>query len=46
MQNWNSSVTVFSKNALLDTIRTPADLPAAQVKQIREVADELRQENH
>src|SRR5260370_4924245 len=44
MQNWNIAVTVFSKTPLLDTIRTPADLRRLKVEQIRQVADELRQE--
>jgi 1-deoxy-D-xylulose-5-phosphate synthase len=37
-------VTVFSKTPLLDTIRTPDDLRRLKVEQIRQVADELRQE--
>src|SRR3979490_3375807 len=44
MQNWNIAVTVFSKTPLLDTIRTPDDLRPIKVDQIREVADELRQD--
>jgi 1-deoxy-D-xylulose-5-phosphate synthase len=44
MQNWNIAVTVFSKTPLLDTIRTPDDLRRLKVDQIRQVADELRQE--
>ena len=37
-------MTVFSKTPLLDTIRTPDDLRRLKVEQIRQVADELRQE--
>ena len=44
MQNWNIAVTVFSKTPLLDTIHTPADLRRLKVEQVRQVADELRQE--
>src|SRR5258708_10025922 len=44
MQNWNIAVTAFSKTPLLDTIRTPADLRRLKVEQVRQVADELRQE--
>src|ERR1700735_3216229 len=44
MQNWNIAVTTFSKTPLLDTIRTPDDLRRLKVEQIRQVADELRQE--
>ena len=44
MQNWNDAVTVFSKTPLLDTIRTPEDLRRLKVEQLRQVADELRQE--
>src|SRR5205085_4894436 len=44
MQNWNIAVTRFSKTPLLDTIRTPQDLRRLKVEQIRQVADELRQE--
>src|SRR5881397_2404445 len=44
MQNWNIAVTTFSKTPLLDTIRTPQDLRRLKVEQIRQVADELRQE--
>src|SRR5216110_1201246 len=44
MQNWNIAVTTFSKTPLLDTIRTPDDLRRIKVEQIRQVADELRQE--
>jgi 1-deoxy-D-xylulose-5-phosphate synthase len=44
MQNWNIAVTVFSKTPLLDTIRTPDDLRRLKVDQVRQVADELRQE--
>src|ERR1700758_1389405 len=44
MQNWNIAVTTFSKTPLLDTIRTPEDLRRLKVEQIRQVADELRQE--
>ena len=34
----------FSKTPLLDTIRTPADLRKLKIEQVRQVADELRQE--
>jgi 1-deoxy-D-xylulose-5-phosphate synthase len=44
MQNWNIAVTDFSKTPLLDTIRTPEDLRRLKVEQVRQVADELRQE--
>src|SRR5271167_360667 len=44
MQNWNVAVTEFSKTPLLDTIRTPEDLRRLKVEQVRQVADELRQE--
>jgi len=44
MQNWNIAVTEFSKTPLLDTIRTPDDLRRLKVEQVRQVADELRQE--
>jgi 1-deoxy-D-xylulose-5-phosphate synthase len=44
MQNWNIAVTVFTKTPLLDTIRTPEDLRRLKVEQVRQVADELRQE--
>src|SRR5260370_2652033 len=44
MQNWNIAVTAVSKTPLLDTIRTPADLRRLKVEQVRQVADELRQE--
>lgn len=44
MQNWNIAVTTFSKTPLLDTIRTPDDLRRLKVEQVRQVADELRQE--
>jgi 1-deoxy-D-xylulose-5-phosphate synthase len=44
MQNWNIAVTAFSKTPLLDTIHTPADLRRLKVEQVRQVADELRQE--
>src|SRR6186997_2354957 len=44
MQNWNIAVTTFSKTPLLDTIHTPDDLRRLKVEQIRQVADELRQE--
>src|SRR5438270_5092606 len=44
MKNWNIAVTVFSKTPLLDTIRTPEDLRMLKVEQVRQVADELRQE--
>src|ERR1700712_3760546 len=44
MQNWNIAVKAFSKTPLLDTIRTPADLRRLKVDQVRQVADELRQE--
>src|SRR6266566_3659750 len=44
LQNWNIAVTVFSKTPLLDTIHTPDDLRRLKVEQVRQVADELRQE--
>ena len=44
MQNWNIALTAFSKTPLLDTIRTPDDLRRLKVDQVRQVADELRQE--
>src|SRR5437660_11253009 len=44
MQNWNIAVTTFSKTPLLDQIRTPDDLRRLKVEQVRQVADELRQE--
>src|SRR3981189_872136 len=44
MQNWNIAVTAFSKTPLLDTIRNPQDLRRLKVEQVRQVADELRQE--
>src|SRR3954454_13780725 len=44
MQNWNIAVTEFSKTPLLDIIRTPQDLRRLKVDQLRQVADELRQE--
>ncbi|HKS20435.1 MAG TPA: 1-deoxy-D-xylulose-5-phosphate synthase [Bradyrhizobium sp.] len=37
-------MTVFSKTPLLDTIRTPDDLRKLKIEQVRQVADELRQE--
>jgi len=37
-------VTTFSKTPLLDTINTPDDLRKLKVDQLRQVADELRQE--
>jgi 1-deoxy-D-xylulose-5-phosphate synthase len=40
----DTAVTDFSKTPLLDTIRTPQDLRRLKVEQIRQVADELRQE--
>src|SRR4030081_3449291 len=43
-QNWNIAVTTFSKTPLLDTIRTPDDLRKLKIEQVRQVADELRQE--
>jgi 1-deoxy-D-xylulose-5-phosphate synthase len=44
MQNWNIAVTDYSKTPLLDTIRTPDDLRKLKIEQVRQVADELRQE--
>jgi len=44
MQNWNIAVTAYSKTPLLDTIHTPDDLRRLKVEQVRQVADELRQE--
>src|SRR6266566_6727237 len=43
-KNWNIAVTAYSKTPLLDTIRTPDDLRRLKVEQVRQVADELRQE--
>jgi 1-deoxy-D-xylulose-5-phosphate synthase len=37
-------VNAYSKTPLLDTIRTPDDLRKLKVEQVRQVADELRQE--
>jgi 1-deoxy-D-xylulose-5-phosphate synthase len=37
-------VTAYSKTPLLDTIHTPEDLRRLKVEQVRQVADELRQE--
>ena len=37
-------MTTFSKTPLLDTIRTPEDLRRLKIDQVRQVADELRQE--
>jgi 1-deoxy-D-xylulose-5-phosphate synthase len=37
-------VTDYSKTPLLDTIKTPDDLRKLKVEQVRQVADELRQE--
>ncbi len=37
-------MTTFSKTPLLDTIHTPEDLRRLKVEQVRQVADELRQE--
>jgi 1-deoxy-D-xylulose-5-phosphate synthase len=37
-------VSPYSKTPLLDTIRTPEDLRRLKVEQVRQVADELRQE--
>jgi 1-deoxy-D-xylulose-5-phosphate synthase len=37
-------VTTFSKTPLLDTIKTPEDLRRLKIDQVRQVADELRQE--
>jgi 1-deoxy-D-xylulose-5-phosphate synthase len=37
-------VTAYSKTPLLDTIRTPDDLRKLKIEQVRQVADELRQE--
>src|SRR3954466_13466583 len=44
LQNWNIAVTDYSKTPLLDTIKTPDDLRRLKVEQVRQVADELRQE--
>src|SRR5271154_4018705 len=44
MQNWNIAVTAYSKTPLLDTIHTPDDLRRLKIEQVRQVADELRQE--
>src|ERR1700722_19217839 len=43
-QNWNIAVTSFTKTPLLDTIKTPEDLRRLKIDQVRQVADELRQE--
>jgi 1-deoxy-D-xylulose-5-phosphate synthase len=37
-------VTAFTKTPLLDTIKTPDDLRKLKIEQVRQVADELRQE--
>jgi len=37
-------VTTFGKTPLLDTIRTPEDLRRLKIDEVRQVADELRQE--
>ena len=37
-------MTSYSKTPLLDTIRTPEDLRRLKIDQVRQVADELRQE--
>ena len=37
-------MTSYSKTPLLDTIRTPDDLRKLKIEQVRQVADELRQE--
>ena len=37
-------MTAYSKTPLLDTIRTPDDLRKLKIEQVRQVADELRQE--
>ncbi len=37
-------MTTFSKTPLLDTIKTPDDLRRLKIDQVRQVADELRQE--
>lgn len=37
-------MNAYSKTPLLDTIRTPEDLRKLKVEQVRQVADELRQE--
>src|SRR6266705_916677 len=44
MQIGNIVVTTFSKTPLLDTICTPDDLRKLKIEQVRQVADELRQE--
>jgi 1-deoxy-D-xylulose-5-phosphate synthase len=38
------AVNAYSKTPLLDTIRTPDDLRRLKIEQVRQVADELRQE--
>ncbi|QOG21525.1 1-deoxy-D-xylulose-5-phosphate synthase [Bradyrhizobium sp. SEMIA] len=38
------AVNAYSKTPLLDTIRTPDDLRKLKIEQVRQVADELRQE--
>lgn len=37
-------MNAYSKTPLLDTIRTPEDLRKLKIEQVRQVADELRQE--
>ena len=37
-------MNAYSKTPLLDTIRTPDDLRKLKIEQVRQVADELRQE--
>src|SRR5580765_6049613 len=44
IQNSDIVVTAFTKTPLLDTIKTPDDLRKLKIEQVRQVADELRQE--
>src|ERR1700760_4994579 len=44
LKNWKIAVDAYSKTPLLDTIRTPDDLRKLKIEQVRQVADELRQE--
>lgn len=37
-------MNAYSKTPLLDTIQTPDDLRKLKIEQVRQVADELRQE--
>src|SRR5471032_2362934 len=44
MQNWNIAVTEFSKTPLLDTVNIPEDIRKLKPSQLKQLADELRQE--